>query len=83
MFKIDQLKSSVACDLCNKLLVDPILIPCGNSICKTHLNELINNMPKEKNTFICCICQDGHQIPKNGFMIQKKLQNLIKFSLKY
>ena len=81
MFKIDKVNSSFDCDLCNKLLVDPIVLPCGNCICKPHLNELLTNITKEKNTFICCICQDEHQIPKNGFMIHQKLQNLIKLEL--
>jgi hypothetical protein len=81
MFKVDEVKASFDCDLCNKLLIDPIVLPCGNCICKAHLNELLTNISKETGTFICCICKDEHQIPKNGFIIQKKLQNLIKLEL--
>ena len=81
MFNYHKVSSYFDCDLCNKLLVDPIVLPCGNCICKPHLNELLTNITKEKNTFICCICQDEHQIPKNGFMIHQKLQNLIKLEL--
>ena len=81
MFKIDKVKSSFDCDLCNKLLVDPVVMPCGNSICKAHLNEVLTNISAEKNTFICFICQEEHYIPKNGFTIHKKLQNLLSLEL--
>jgi len=39
MFKIDKIKVSFDCDLCKKLLVDPIVLPCGNCIC-SNLNLL-------------------------------------------
>ena len=81
MFKVDQLKSSSDCDRCNSPLVDPIVIPCGYFTCKAHLDELLTKISKEKNTFICGICQEMHHIPKNGFMIHKRLQNLIKLEL--
>ena len=81
MFKVDQLKSISDCDRCNNLLVDPIVMPCGNVICKKHLNEILNNISKEKNTFICGICLEEHQIPKNGFIVNNRLQKLTKFKL--
>ncbi len=39
MFKIDQVKNLFDCDQCNQLLVDPIALPCGNSVCKKHVDE--------------------------------------------
>lgn len=35
MFKIDQENSIFDYDICNKLLVDPVTIVCGNSVCKS------------------------------------------------
>jgi len=83
MFKVDQLKSSSDCDRCNSPLVDPIILPCGFFTCKAHLDELLTKISKEKNTFICGICQEMHHIPKNGFMIHKRLQNLIKLEFEH
>ena len=77
MFNYHKVSSYFDCELCNKLLVDPIVLPCGNCICKSHLNELLNNISKKESTFICCMCRDEHHIPKNGFMIQKNLQDLL------
>jgi len=56
-------------------------MPCGYFICEAHLNEVLLNISKEKNTFICGICQEEHLIQKNGFIINKRLQKLSKFKL--
>ena len=37
MFKIDQTQSLFDCCLCNNMIVDPIAIVCGNTICKSHI----------------------------------------------
>jgi hypothetical protein len=81
MFKVNQLKSSSDCDRCNNFLVDPIVMPCGYIICKNHLNELLTNKSIEKNTFICGICQEEHLIPKNGLIVNNRLQKLFKLEL--
>lgn len=81
MFKFDQVKSSFDCDLCNKLLVDPVVMACGHFIYKVHLDKLLKNPSKEKNTFICGICQEEHSIPKNGFMVNSRLQSLLGLEL--
>ncbi len=67
MLNVNKVISDVDCDLCNKLLVDPIITPCGNTICKTDLDELINKS-KDKINFKCCTCQDDHLILKSRFV---------------
>ena len=81
MYKVDKLKCLLDCDLCNKLLVDPVVMPCDSTICKTHLDKLIANDPNEKSTFICEICQEDHLIPKKGFMVNKRLQKQLRLEL--
>jgi len=81
MYKIDQVKSSFDCDVCNKLFVDPIVMPCDNVVCKTHLDKLLANLSKENYFFICEICQEEHYIPKNGFEINNRLKNFMKIEL--
>ena len=82
MFKIDQVKNLFDCEQCYQLLVDPIALPCGTSVCKTHLDELLEYSPKESNTFLCKLCDDEHSVPKKGFVIHKRIQNAlnIKFN---
>jgi hypothetical protein len=82
MFKVEKIKSSLDCDVCKKLLVDPMVMSCGKFFCKSHLTQLIiNNKFNRKNTFICGICQEEHFIPKNGFKINDRLQELLELRL--
>jgi len=80
MLNVNKIISDVDCDLCNKLLVDPIVLPCGNTICKTHFNDLINKS-KDKINFKCCTCQNDHLILKSRFVNHLRLQNLLKLEL--
>ncbi len=48
MFKINEVKASFECDLCKKLLVDPVVIPCESTICKTHIDNILSNNSNEK-----------------------------------
>ena len=81
MYKLNEVKASFDCDLCEKLLKDPVVMPCGSTICKTHLDKLMTNPSNEKNTLICSICQEEHFIPKKGFIVYKRLQKLITLEL--
>lgn len=81
MFKVDKIKHSFDCDLCNKLLVDPVVMACGNFICKNHLDKLMKTTSDEKNGFICGICHEEHTIPQKGFMVNRRLQSLLEFEL--
>ena len=82
MFKIDQVKNLFDCEQCNQLLIDPITLLCGYSVCKRHLDELLESSPKESNTFLCKLCDDEHFIPIKGFAVNKRIQNAldIKFN---
>ena len=77
MFKIDQIKNLFDCEQCYQLLVDPVTLSCGNSVCKRHLEDLFGASPEESNTFLCKLCGDKHSIPENGFAINKRIQNAL------
>ncbi len=51
MLKVDQVKSSLDCDVCNKLLVDPVVMPCNNVVCKTYLDKLSAKLSQETKFF--------------------------------
>ena len=80
MFKLDQVKNLLNCDQCNQLLVDPVAIPCGYSVCKKHLDELLENS-MEDNKFKCELCHDEHTIPERGFVINRRIQNALDIEL--
>ena len=56
MYKFDKLQCFLDPDLCNKLLVDPSVIPSENYVCKTNLDKLTDSSDYES-TFICEICK--------------------------
>jgi hypothetical protein len=81
MYKVEKVKSFLDCQQCNKLLVDPVVTACGKLICKIHLEKLLTHESKEKNTFVCEMCQEEHVIPKNGFVVPDRLQDLLDVEL--
>jgi hypothetical protein len=74
-YKIDQVKNLFDCEQCNQLLVDPITLSCGYSVCKKHLDRLLENAPKDMNKFECELCKEKHCIPEKGFAINRNIQN--------
>jgi len=81
MYKINEVKACFDCDLCKKLLVDPVVMLCDSTICKTHLDNLMTNASNTKNTLICLICQEEHLISMQGFVINNRLQKLLTLEL--
>lgn len=63
------------CDMCKKVLVDPVTIPCRNTICKSHVNELLERRAKQKSSFICELCEEEHVVPEDGFAINKRIKS--------
>lgn len=81
MYKVDKVKYAFDCDVCKKLLIDPVVIQCGNFICKSHVDNLCKQTSDEKNTFICGFCHDEHFIPQKGFVVNNRLQSLLSLQL--
>jgi len=62
MNREDEEINCLKCDFCYKLLVEPVRLPCGNTICKSHLQELSNN----ENAIECVLCYENHILPENA-----------------
>jgi WD40 repeat protein len=69
---LSALRRLVTCTKCECFLSSPIVLPCCNYICETHLDELKSKL--EPDMIDCHICKQTHQIPENGF---EKSANLI------
>ena len=61
---------------CNLIYEKPITLPCGNSLCKHHLDHV--DQP-----FVCQFCKEEHQIPQNGFAINKTIIQLIETNVQF
>ena len=78
------LKSVCQCDWqdCKLYLEQPITLPCGYTICLSHI-KLANEKEEENNNedrFKCKLCNspEDHIIPSGGFQINKKIELLIE-----
>lgn len=82
MFKIDQVEDLFDCDLCQQLLIEPISLRCGNTICKRHLDYQLNDKSSDGNSIKCMLCHKKHTVPEEGFVVNKLIQNAlhIKFN---
>lgn len=68
---MDNIRTAVKCFHCLKQLKSPVLLPCGQSICKEHVD-------KPATTIACIQCEKGHEIPANiGFPANKGLELII------
>ena len=73
MFKVDTFQSLFNCAFCSKLLVDPVSLPCGETVCKLHVQD--------KDSIECTLCYELHQIPKEGFLVNKAIQKQLDLKL--
>jgi hypothetical protein len=73
-FKMSKRKANWTCSYCSKILQDPILLPCDDSICCVHLSEkaIVN-----ANRIKCNKCNQEHQIKENQFRSINAFKKLI------
>ena len=76
MYKIDQVETLFNCYLCSKTYVSPVTLPCGSTLCISHLDTYV-----EKERFRCALCHEEHSVPKNGFKTNNNLQNALDLQL--
>ena len=72
------IKEELTCKFCNGIYQNPIALPCGDNICKHHLEELISN--KSSKTFTCPLCNEENATNQQ-FKVNKLIQTLVKREL--
>ncbi len=73
-FEINQVNDTLLCQQCKGRLDIPKILPCGETIylsCETYIQ--IND-----NMFDCFVCEQKHDMPKNGFLISKAILKMLK-----
>ena len=70
-------KSLFNCNLCHKVLVEPITFQCGNTVCQSH----VANLSYTANSKIKCVmCHENHAVPANGFKVNIVIQSALDFT---
>ena len=73
-FDSSQVNNFLNCKKCEGRLDEPKLLPCGNSICSQCVSLIQLTNYRE---FECLVCQDKHEMPKNGLPISKALVDIL------
>jgi hypothetical protein len=67
---MDIINEAIKCPICKKILESPVFLPCGESVCKSHVDG--------KTQIFCISCEDDHSIPNSGLTSNKKLEKIIQ-----
>jgi hypothetical protein len=68
------MNEAIKCMVCKKILDRPVILPCGESICQSHVNK----KTVENKQFSCVICESTHDIPANGFVPNRSLEKIMQ-----
>ena len=71
---MEVISNLIKCNNCEKIMQKPVILPCGHSICKHHEDVVRNNKEKA----ICLTCSSIFEIPPNGLIPNKALEELIE-----
>ncbi len=74
MYKIERIRKLLDCDICDNLLIEPVVTVCGFTVCKSHLDQY-------EGSFQCDLCQSKHTVPENRFKVARKLQDALSIQI--
>jgi hypothetical protein len=74
------LKELLVCkyENCNKYFEDPIVLCCGQTICRSHINNLLDESNIKDGKYICKMCKELHEIHQDCFIIRWDINDLIQ-----
>lgn len=80
---LEQITDLFKCKYCHKCYDNPIVLPCGDKLCKSHLNQIYNQVNDSEGIIHlqCPYCQDSIIEPKNGFPEDREMKKLIEIGL--
>ena len=74
-----QIEEILKCHQCNNISQNPKFLPCGESMCGSCIQELLNSLTNSQKEFECPLCQTSHVIPiDRQFPENKSLMKLLK-----
>ena len=71
LLKVEELRSLVNCRFCSKLFVNPVALPCGISVCESHVAEITRGQ--------CLYCDQTHA--KNEYKVNDVLQKMLELEV--
>lgn len=68
---VDTVNSVIVCKWCRQILVKPILLPCGETICWSHQDHFRQDPT-------CAVCGSQHKLPRRLFPPNKAMEILLE-----
>ena len=73
MTRIEKFKQLFKCKVCLNLLEDPVLLPCEETVCRAHSENICAKS--------CSFCDQEHPMPENGFTPNKMVREMIELEV--
>ena len=68
----------ILCPCCKNVYSEPVILPCGQSICKSHVKDSLTSK-NNKQYFNCGMCKKEHEAGVDGsFPVNEKVDDLVK-----
>jgi chromosome segregation ATPase len=71
------IKEELSCKYCHEIFINPMTLPCGDSICKHHIEELTSS--NSSNKFICPLCNEESSV--QSLRVNKFMQSMLEIGL--
>ncbi len=76
--RLTQLKQVIICDYCHQQFDKPVILPCGETLCKKHLREMIECTEESQHHIFCYFCGLQHLLDREkGYPENKLIQKII------
>lgn len=75
---MDSLEESIKCKSCDEVISQPVILYCGHSICKYHVDVAVLENQK---LIKCDICDESFDIPIKGFVRNRALESLMEVDI--
>ena len=61
---MDSIKKSVTCQICQRLFKNPVYLPCSNTVCLEHVDEILKskNDNSTNDNAPCLLCKNSHSL---------------------
>ena len=74
-YEENQIDDILKCGHCQKRFDEPRILPCGDSVCNSCIQIILNSINKSNDTYQCLICKKSHV--KSVFQVNKPLQKIL------
>ena len=68
------------CKVCKRFYLNPVILPCGESVCNEHVKSSFACDIDSNNTYDCVLCEENHLIPEGGFIFNKHVIDFLSMN---